>query len=204
MIDEYTYLYNAWKTSQEMIEDRGFKLDENYKRLSDNDFKFLVHEKKIDLFASHINENTGKEQGIYVKFITTLRIKPTLIKNYIDEIREQITIDNLDIIIVLKIEPNNTIYKLEKEKSVQIMHCKELQINKTKHRLVPKHQKISDEDANEIIKKYSLISKTQLPIILKDKDPICRYYNFKAGDIIKITNNAVSQNIGYEYYRCVR
>jgi len=202
MMDEYTYIKNAWITCQEMIEDRGFKLDKNYKELTDADFKYLTHEKKLDIYASKTNGD--KIHGIYIKFITTLRIKPTLIKNYVDEIRELINnIDLLDIIIVLKIEPNNTIYKLEKEKMVQIMNCKELQINKTKHTLVPKHQLITDEEANELLKKYSLISKSQLPLILIS-DPICRYYNFKQGDIIKITNNSISQNKGYEYYRCVR
>jgi DNA-directed RNA polymerase subunit H (RpoH/RPB5) len=107
-------------------------------------------------------------------------------------------------VVILKLEPNNTIYKLEKEKNIQIMHCQELQINKTKHKLVPIHKKITDKDAQELLKRYSLINKTQIPLILKDKDPICRYYNFKSGDIIKITQNSVSQNIGYEYYRCVR
>jgi DNA-directed RNA polymerase subunit H (RpoH/RPB5) len=203
MMDEYTYLKNAWITCQEMIEDRGFELDKNYKNLSDADFKYLTHEKKLDLYSNKKIDN-DKIHAIFIKFVTTLRIKPTLIKNYVDEIREQYKDDILDIVFVLKIEPNNTIYKLEKEKMIQIMHCKELQINKTKHKLVPKHYKISDEDANELLKKYSLISKSQLPLILKDKDPICRYYNYKSGDIIKITNNSVSHNIGYEYYRCVR
>jgi hypothetical protein len=203
MMDEYTYLKNAWITCQEMIEDRGFELDKNYKNLSDADFKYLTHEKKLDLYSNKKIDN-DKVHAIFIKFVTTLRIKPTLIKNYVDEIREQYKDDILDIVFVLKIEPNNTIYKLEKEKMIQIMHCKELQINKTKHKLVPKHYKISDEDANELLKKYSLVSKSQLPLILKDKDPICRYYNYKSGDIIKITNNSVSHNIGYEYYRCVR
>ena len=200
-MDEYTYIKNAWITCQEMIIDRGFNLDSSYKELSDADFKYLTHEKKLDLYASKIENE--KKHSIYIKFITTLRIKPTLIKNYVDEIREQCKDDILDIVIVLKIEPNNTIYKLEKEKLVQIMNCKELQINKTKHYLVPKHELINDDVANELLKRYSLISKTQLPLILHS-DPICRYYNFKGGDIIKITHNSVSQNKGYEYYRCVR
>lgn len=201
-MDEYTYLKNAWITCQQMVEDRGFELDKNYKELSDMDFKFLVHEKKMDLYSFKFDDD--KRHGIYIKFITTLRIKPTIIKNYVDEIREQINDDILDIIIVLKLEPNNTIYKLEKEKNIQIMNCQELQINKTKHRLVPIHKKISEKDASDLLKRYSLINKTQMPLILKDKDPICRYYNFKSGDIIKITQNSISQNFGYEYYRCVR
>jgi DNA-directed RNA polymerase I, II, and III subunit RPABC1 len=202
MMDEYTYIKNAWITCQEMVEDRGFKLDKSYKELSDADFKYLTHEKKLDIYATKIVND--KKCGIYIKFITTLRIKPTLIKNYVDEIREQISdIDILDIVVVLKIEPNNTIYKLEKEKLIQIMNCKELQINKTKHSLVPKHELINDSVGAELLKRYSLVSKSQLPLILMS-DPICRYYNFRSGDIIKITQNAVSHNKGYEFYRCVR
>ena len=83
------------------------------------------------------------------------------------------------------------------------MWCKQLQINPTKHEYVPKHTKLSIKEGEQLLKKYSLASKYQLPLLLKD-DVIARYYNYKYGDIIKITNTISSANTGYEYFRCVK
>jgi DNA-directed RNA polymerase I, II, and III subunit RPABC1 len=206
-MDEFTYLRNAWNTCIDMVRDRGYNIQEEYNELTDTDFKYLIKENKMDIYGD--KESNGKRSAIFVKFILACRIKPTAIKLCIDEIRELYSnMDTMEIVIVLKIEPNNSIYKLEKEKTekdsiIQIMNCKQLQMNITKHRLVPKHERMNDEESNELLKCYNLQTKQQLPLILKS-DPVVRYYNFRSGDILRITNNTVSMNYGYKYYRCVR
>ena len=56
-----------------------------------------------------------------------------------------------------------------------------LRYNITKHRLVPKHMKLSDEEAKEFKKKFGL----KMPILLHI-DPIARFFNYQKGDIIRI------------------
>lgn len=58
----------------------------------------------------------------------------------------------------------------------EVFFIDELQYNITKHILYSKHEKITFK--NNITKK--------LPVIFKT-DPVCRYFNFQKGDIIKIT-----------------
>jgi DNA-directed RNA polymerase subunit H (RpoH/RPB5) len=65
-----------------------------------------------------------------------------------------------------------------------------LQYNVIDHILVPKHTKVEDSTLD--------IYKRNLPSLLTT-DPICRYYNFQPGDIIKI-----SRSIGGIDYRVVR
>lgn len=221
-MDELTYLRNAWNTCIEMVTDRGYSIQNEYRELSESDFKYLIQENKLDIYGtkqtSYVrdeSDTTGQmidddDTGcIFVKFILARRIKPTAIKACIDEIRNLYPqAKSMEVVLVLKIEPNHSIYKIEKEKSerdnsVQIMHCKQLQMNVTKHFLVPKHTRISEEEASELMRTYNLVSRQQLPLLLKD-DPVARYYNYKSGDIISITNNSISMNYGYCYYRCVR
>ena len=109
-------------------------------------------------------------------------------------------------IFVLKNKPNSTLKKLEKDRDLgdlQVRHLKELQINITKHSLVPDHIKLDDEEIKELMEKHSIHSKAQLPLILKD-DPIARYYNYKPGDVIKIPTALGSLNSNYINYRYVR
>ena len=57
--------------------------------------------------------------------------------------------------------------------------------------------------SNDLWYKYSIKNRTQLPLILRS-DPIARYYNYNAGDIIKITGSLSSANPKYNNYRCVK
>ena len=74
----------------------------------------------------------------------------------------------------------------------EFFSIQELQFNITKHEYVPKHEKLSDEDATRFIKKFGY----KLPVIL-DTDPIARHYHFKQDDIIKLyrKNNEISYRI---------
>lgn len=201
-MEEIDFLRNAWNTSLEIVRDRNFILDENYTKIEEEDFRHLVIEKKMDIFA----ENQDKTAAIFIKFVLNPKIKPSTIKTIIEEIKEQCPYQNLELIIVLKVKPNNTILKIEKEKhgqNIQIMWCKQLQFNITRHTLVPKHIKCGQEEVEELLKKYMLVSKTQLPILLRD-DPVARYYNFKSGDIIKIYSTNLGMNQHYIFYRCVK
>lgn len=58
----------------------------------------------------------------------------------------------------------------------------ELQLNITKHRLVPKHARVSQEEKEELDKNY----KGKLPILLHT-DAIARYYAFQKGEYVRIT-----------------
>jgi DNA-directed RNA polymerase I, II, and III subunit RPABC1 len=80
---------------------------------------------------------------------------------------------------------------------VELFCRKELQYDITKHRLVPQHSKVPDNLAMIIRKKDG----HNLPQILKT-DPVVRFYNFKKGDIIKISRH--SEDGDYIIYRIVK
>tara|TARA_B100000575_G_scaffold292631_1_gene301573 strand:+ start:3498 stop:4118 length:621 start_codon:yes stop_codon:yes gene_type:complete len=206
-MDEITFIYNAWRTCLEMAEDRKYIINDSYKQLSINDFRYLLLNKdhSIDIIC---DENVADPSKIlYIKFILGSRIKPSSIKEVFEEIQSKISKDkHLELTIILKTEPNNSILKLQRDKSfgdIQIMWCKKLQFNITKHELVPKHTKLSDQESKEIFERYSIKNPYQLPLLLKD-DVVSKYYNFKPGNIIKIENTNTSQNSKYLFYRCVR
>jgi len=65
-----------------------------------------------------------------------------------------------------------------------------------KSELVPKHEILTKEEEEELLKKYK-ITKKQLPKILST-DPAVKAIGAKKGDIIKITRK--SQTAGETYY----
>lgn len=206
-MDEAQFLFNSWKTSLELANDRGFKLDPNYNKVSMKEFRFMINDKDSNIDIVCYEHDNDPDHMIYIKFILALKIKPSSIKDIYEEINEKISsTKRVDIILILKSKPNNSILKLQKDKSytnIQIYWCKQLQFNVTKHELVPVHKKLSEEESKDILKRYSLTGKQQLPLLSKD-DVISKYYNYKSGDIIEITHTNTSQNREYTFYRCVR
>jgi len=68
------------------------------------------------------------------------------------------------------------------EYDFELFSMNELQINITKHRLVPRHTIVTDSEKEELDSKY----KGKLPSILQN-DAVCRYYAFQKGDYVRIT-----------------
>jgi DNA-directed RNA polymerase I, II, and III subunit RPABC1 len=67
---------------------------------------------------------------------------------------------------------------------IELFSMDELQYNLVEHYLVPHHEKLEEEEASVIRKKWG----SKLPILLKT-DAVSRYYNFQRGDIIKVTRS---------------
>ena len=73
--------------------------------------------------------------------------------------------------------------------------------NITKHELVPPH-KLYRGSKFELFDKLMIKSSEQLPYIL-GSDPICRYYNFRKGQIVEI-DRPVKANKIQKIFRVVK
>ncbi len=74
-------------------------------------------------------------------------------------------------------------------------------IDITSHKFVPEHEKLNEQEALDVLKRFN-ISKKQLPAILK-KDPAIKQLNAKRGEIIRIHRD--SPTLGKSiFYRVVK
>jgi len=86
--------------------------------------------------------------------------------------------------------------------TMQYFHTKQLLFNPTKHVLVPKHTRISKEESIELMEKYLIKGKLQMPFILHN-DVIAKWLGLKQGDIVKIDRYNENSGISYYYRVCV-
>jgi len=202
-MDIISQYYRAYKTVLEMIEDRNYIVPNEYKEIDDKTFKYLYSNSKLDIFIKNDTDNDNK---LFAKFILLNKVKPNFIRELISKIKEEFITEEKDkMLLILKNKPNNSILKIIKEskyKCCQIFWLNNLQFNITKHSLVPKHIKLNEEEIINLLKKYSLKDRLQLPIINKE-DPVIKYYDIIPNSVVKI--DRPSKTMGnYEFYRCVR
>ena len=84
--------------------------------------------------------------------------------------------------------------KIDKEKEDFLEIIKE-------HELVPKARVLNEKEVEELLKKYGLSSKEQLPKI-SEKDPLVKICKAKKGDVLEIERKSEIAGV-YYYYRVV-
>ena len=66
--------------------------------------------------------------------------------------------------------------------------------NVTKHKLVPRHTKLDEDEVLRVKTKYGIDSVSKLPVLLTT-DPVSKYYGYVSGDTVK-TNGPDGTHVG--------
>ena len=195
-MDELALLFKARSTIIEMLYDRGYTIEDGLKYDKLSEFKKLYNEKKCDILVK-------EPKQCYVKFVLLHKVRPNMLRDYINQIREKHIGNTDELIIVVQNKPNSTLLKIKKEfKNIQIFWLRNLIVNITHHKLNPQFRKLTEDEINTILNKYNISSRYQLPIMLND-DPISKYFGFKSGVVCEVSR--ISKTNGeYVSYRCVK
>jgi DNA-directed RNA polymerase subunit H (RpoH/RPB5) len=172
----YSEVLNSLSIIGEMLTDRG-------ENASD-----ILHFSKSEIHAI-IDKNSGKMFSIVVDhnmivYDMSTKFKLADVKKYVED---NIT-DDVNLVIIIE-KDNENVKKCVNicDTDFQVFSLQELQFNKSKHELVPKHELIKNEsDIKTILTNYQLKSKSLLPCILTS-DPMAKYFNAKNGNVMKIT-----------------
>jgi len=152
----------ALQTCLEMFQQRGYTIIDH-----DEDRINAVKEdgRQICAFMADIQKFNVNRVQEYISFMNQLETKHGIIvyKDNATPMAKKVVDNSQDILIELFTE-------------------EELQYNITKHRLVPKHERLSSEEALAFKVRFG----KKFPSLLRS-DPVCRFYGYNRGDIIKIT-----------------
>lgn len=183
----------------------------------DNIDEFEEHEAELDR-ESFLNENypvnfhTSNSAIIFALtknlrsvIIDELKKNSTNIDNYVKKYNGKynlILVFNNDALNAQSITALGLIDKNFQKKGgmLQFFHLNELLFNPTKHQLVPPHRRMTLDESKEVMDKYMIKSKGQMPLILHT-DVIAKWIGLKQGELVEITR--YNENSGkYYYYRC--
>jgi DNA-directed RNA polymerase subunit H (RpoH/RPB5) len=197
---------NIIQNIKDMLLGRGDNIDEFDEHEADIDREEFYND--LNILEFHTDNTTiifALTKSLRVNIIEQLKKSKTNIDGFVNTYNGKyniILIFNNDILTTPTITQLNLIDKiLQKKKGMlQFFQINELLFNPTKHQLVPPHRKLKPDEATEIMNKYLIKSKLQMPLILKT-DVIAKWLGLKQGEIVEIIRYNENSGKSY-YYRC--
>jgi DNA-directed RNA polymerase subunit H (RpoH/RPB5) len=202
-------IYQSRKNIIDLLIAQGFDVSK-YENFGINDVNTLLETKQMDMLVE--NGKTGKKT--YVKYhMSTSSVglaksmRPITIYEYIEDL---FTLDEVlekkdDLIIIMKDEPNDTIRKTQVDIweqdgfYVNIINIKRLQYNIMNHQLVPKHIVLTNEESEEVRRKYNISNNSQVPDISRFS-PVSQIIGIRPGDLCRIQRPSKT-SIKADFYR---
>lgn len=189
----------------EMLEDRGYDRSQipyniGHKYLLDAIKRFEAGIPSLDIFIT-------KPRKIYVRFVYQLQHKKDDyggFKNFTRIMMESNRMTEKDEIVFVVFDSTFDKTKIvdleDNTDNVNVFFYKQLLFNVSKHQLVPPHEKVDDDKKKSLKKELMITNFSNLPLIYKS-DPVCKYYNFRKGDVIKIHRPSMGnkEHISYRY-----
>jgi len=193
-------LFKSRKNILELLESQNYDIN-NHNINNINEINQMFINNQLDMLLEKKNKKT------YVKYHLGKTLRRENINDYIDDLfnLEQILTKTDTLIIVIKMEPNDTLIKCMKqiweEEGIFIVlfNIDRLQYNILEHDYVPKHVVIEEEEVNMIKDKYNIMDNNQLPKISRF-DPVAMAIGIRPSEICKIirpSKTAIETN----YYR---
>jgi len=175
------------QTLMEMCRDRGIKRETDVQSLPKMENKSwnktLERESKMGENDSgshlHIMYLPHEESTKPIRTLKQVKSKVSSLK------------DGDQLVVVVDLKNLNVIQKewlSHADERVCIFDMSHLRWNVSKHKMVPKHQKIEKREIDYISKKYNLKTLDDLPLI-DVRDPVVKYFGWRCGDVCKIFRN---------------
>lgn len=157
---------------------------------------FRSGQNSLDLYLE--NTDNSKEyfgKKAYIHFMMNMQNikKPNELVKLHDMLENAHDLNNNDhVILVIFHDLTESIMDLEsKHQNLTIFSHKKLLFNVIDHEYVPKHELLSPSEKNTLLSDLMISAYDKLPLINRS-DVICRYYNYRVGDVIKITRPSLS------------
>jgi len=195
------------KNLKEMLLDRGDNIDEFEEHEVDVDREEFYNEKNLIEFHTSHTTIIFALKKLRKKVLDELKDSSEDIMNFVAKYNNKLNIilvfnnDTISTTIVQQLTKYDKMLQ-KKGGTLQYFHIKNLLFNPTRHQLVPKHIKLSPEQVSEVMEKYLIKGKIQMPYILHN-DVIAKWLGLKQGDVVQIERLNENSGISYYYRVCI-
>jgi DNA-directed RNA polymerase subunit H (RpoH/RPB5) len=184
----------------EQLEYQGYDIS-SYKEFSIEEINAMHGNKQLDMTL------TGDNKKAHIVYHIEKTLRKENIDEYVEKIFniEQLLSKNDMLVIIMKTQPNDTIIKhlkhIWEEKNIFIVihGLPKLQFNLLKHDFVSPHTILTKQEADDIMKKYNIMNKSEMPNISRF-DPVALSIGLRPNEVCKIIRTSKT-SIQSNYYR---
>lgn len=220
-------LYNARKNLLDLLMSQGYDV-EGYTNFGVNEVNAMFIHKQLDMLVEMKTnkDNKDKDKGkhkkkAYIKFHLEKMLSTSHINDLIEDLyilgaggeiggmgisanANDTVLTDKDVLIIVTRQEVKTMNQYLNRLFLQgrfivLLSLDRLQFNILNHQYVPPHTILSKEESDEIMKKYNVADKSQLPDISR-YDPVALALGMRPGDICKI-DRASKSAVHSTYYR---
>lgn len=189
VISPFKTLDKVLQTVKEMLTDRGYTV----LPLNSSD-------------PGHIDDLRARgrkdDDEVLVYFATDVKVPVKKIREYLHHMEEH-HVTHAIVVYAHQITPGAR-SELSQRYDIETFQAVELYENRTRHTLVPRHERLVTEgEVQEVMKKYHLKSKNDFPLYYLS-DPVVRYYHWPPGTVVRIYRRLGGLKEPEVYYRQVR
>lgn len=187
----------TFRNVREMLQYRGIDTSA-LECLSDNEVEALATSQNV--FTVEVNPEL-----FVVFYLTKMKVSEfnTALFGKQKDLSPDIATQNANkkFIFVFKDDPNNLNRNHINEyfPKNEIFNMKSMLIQPHLHSYVPRHRKLDDNEAKEVLKRHQIENKSHLPSILSS-DTMAKFIGLVPGDIVEITRSSPTAGM-YMYYR---
>lgn len=197
-------IYKSRKNILEILETNLGYNTTDYANFSINEIDAMFSNDQLDMLIQH---KKGPKK-VYIKYyLQSKQIRPQNLDNIIDDLFyiENVLTKDDDLIVIVDDEPNETIsnkmeYLYNKDGVFVVIHnLQRLQFNILTHDLVPDMRILSEDEITQLMAKYNLKTRHQLPQIGRF-DPQALALCLRPGNVVEITRDSIT-SMKTKYYR---
>ena len=196
---ELLYIH-VYRTINQMMKDRGYNVDPSRFKVTMEGFSSIFKNDPSNLTEVYTNNDGDRIMACYDPIE---RLDTKTVQNLVKKM-DDANVKRMVLVGANGIATPPALRVLESYKSlgkwIEFFEFDEVVINITEHELVPKHELLTEEEKQEVLKKYN-VKETQLPRILRT-DPVAKYLGVRPGQILKITRKSDTAG-SYVTYRLV-
>lgn len=204
-------LFRAYKTTKEMVRDRGYYITQEEIDMTLDEFRSKVcdsmgtPQRKLMCFqASPSAEQLEKFPdlgSLWVEFCDEPSVGIKTMRSFCIHISDKNFSTGI-FVYQNSITPSaNKLIPTVSPASIETFRESDLVVNITHHELVPKHLKLSREEKKQLLDRYRL-KESQLPRIQRE-DPVARYLGLKRGEVVKIIRRSETSGRYASYRICL-
>ena len=201
-------IYKSRNILLEILKDRGYSVDD-YTDFSVTEVQAMYNNKELDMLLEHSTQKNSNDENkkLYVKYHLTTRLGSSHIYDYVDDLFdiEEVLTSEDDLIIISKDKTNQTIRDLVEQlfikdkKFVNIYNFHDYLFNVLDHEMQPTFRILSDDEKQEIMKRYNIVKDKEFPDISRF-DPVSQAIGVRPGQLIEIIRSSPTA-VKSLYYR---